>query len=161
MKVTVIPIAICALSTVTKGLVQGVKDLEIRGRVETIQTSASLRSARILRRVLETWRTCCRLDLSKRPSANAGEKSSQMIIIIIINKHIGFYIYCIYINLCFKNCQFWSKQKTFQWCISNIVSLFGNENFYSYDKNGPITGMTTCVFLLVALSIFSVPTLCF
>ena len=50
----VIPIVIGALDTVTKGLVQGLVDLEIRGRVETIKTTALLRSARILRRVLLT-----------------------------------------------------------------------------------------------------------
>ena len=44
MKVTVIPIVIGALSTFTKGLVQGLKDLEIRGWVETIQTTTLLRS---------------------------------------------------------------------------------------------------------------------
>ena len=54
MKVTIIPSVIGALGTVTKGLVQGQKDLEKRGRVETIQTTAFLRSARILRRVLKT-----------------------------------------------------------------------------------------------------------
>ncbi len=54
MKVTIIPIIICALGTVTKGLIKGLEDLEIRGRVETIQTTALLRLARILRRVLET-----------------------------------------------------------------------------------------------------------
>ena len=54
MKVMIIPIVIGALCTVTKGLVQGLKGLEIRGRVETIQTTALLRSDRILRRVLET-----------------------------------------------------------------------------------------------------------
>ena len=53
--VTVIPFVIGALGTVTKGLVQGLDDLEIRGRVETIQTTAFLRSSRILRRVLDTW----------------------------------------------------------------------------------------------------------
>ncbi len=36
MKVTIIPIVIGALGTVTKGLLLGLKDLEIRGRVETI-----------------------------------------------------------------------------------------------------------------------------
>ena len=36
MKVTVIPIVIGALGTVTKELVQGLESLEIRGRVETI-----------------------------------------------------------------------------------------------------------------------------
>ena len=55
MKVTITAIVIGNPATVTKGLVQGLKDLEIRGRVETIQTTALLRSARILRRVLETW----------------------------------------------------------------------------------------------------------
>ena len=38
VKVTVIPIVIGALGTVTLGLAQGLEDLEIRGRVETIQT---------------------------------------------------------------------------------------------------------------------------
>ena len=32
-------IVVGALGTVTKGLVQGLEDLEIRGRVETIQTT--------------------------------------------------------------------------------------------------------------------------
>ena len=45
MKMMVISIAISALSTVTKGLVQGLEDLEITGSVETIQTTALLRSA--------------------------------------------------------------------------------------------------------------------
>ena len=56
MKVTVISIVTGAPGTVTKGLVKILEDLEIRGRVETIQTTALLRSARILRRILETWR---------------------------------------------------------------------------------------------------------
>ena len=54
MKATVILIVIGALGTVTKGLVEGLEDLKITGRVETVQTTALLRSARILRRVLET-----------------------------------------------------------------------------------------------------------
>ena len=52
MNVTFIQTIIDALGTITKGLIQGQEDLEIRGRVETIQTTALLRSARILRRVL-------------------------------------------------------------------------------------------------------------
>ena len=54
MNVTEIPIAIGALGTVTKGLVLGLEDLEIRGRVDTIETTALLRLARIRRRVLVT-----------------------------------------------------------------------------------------------------------
>ena len=55
MKVTVIPIETGALGSVTKRLVQELEGLEMRGRVETIQTAGLLKSARILRRVLETW----------------------------------------------------------------------------------------------------------
>ena len=43
MKVTIVPILIGALGTLTK--VHGLGDLEITGRVETIQNSALLRSA--------------------------------------------------------------------------------------------------------------------
>ena len=46
---TVIPIVIAALGTVTGGLVQGLEGMEIIGQVETIQTTALLRSARILK----------------------------------------------------------------------------------------------------------------
>ena len=35
MKVTIIPIVIGALGTVTKGLIKGLEDFEITGRVET------------------------------------------------------------------------------------------------------------------------------
>ena len=55
MKVTIVPIVISALGTITKGLLKDLEDLEVGGRVETIQTTALLRTARILRRVLETW----------------------------------------------------------------------------------------------------------
>ena len=55
MKVTIIPIVIGAFNTVTKGLLMGLEDLEFGGRVETIQTTALLKTVRILRRVLETW----------------------------------------------------------------------------------------------------------
>ena len=54
MKVTIIPSVIGAFGTVTKRLLKGLEDLEVEGRVETIQTTALLRTARILRRVLET-----------------------------------------------------------------------------------------------------------
>ena len=54
MKVTIIPIVIGAFSTVTKGLLKRLEDLEVGGRVETIRTTAILRTARILKRVLET-----------------------------------------------------------------------------------------------------------
>ena len=55
MKVTVISIVTGILGTVTKGLVQGLENLEMSVGVETIEATTLLRSARILRRVLETW----------------------------------------------------------------------------------------------------------
>ena len=55
MKVTIEPIVIGDLGAITKELLKGLEDLEVGGRVETIQMAALLRTARILRRVLETW----------------------------------------------------------------------------------------------------------
>ena len=55
MQMTIIPIVIGAFGTVTKGLLKGLEDLEVGGRVETIQITALLRTAGILRRVLQTW----------------------------------------------------------------------------------------------------------
>ena len=55
MKVTIVSIVIGALGTITKWLLKGLENLEVGGRVETIQTTALLRTARILRRVIETW----------------------------------------------------------------------------------------------------------
>ena len=52
MKVTIVSIVIGALGTVTKGLLKGLEDLEIGEWEETIQTTALLRTPRILRRVL-------------------------------------------------------------------------------------------------------------
>ena len=54
MKVTIVPIVIGAFGTITKGLLKGLEDLEVGGRVETIQMTALLRTGRILRRFLET-----------------------------------------------------------------------------------------------------------
>ena len=72
MKVMVIPIVIGVLSTVTKGLVEELEDLEIRGWVETIQTT-------VLIVWEESWRleTCCHSDSLEKLSANVGMKKSQ------------------------------------------------------------------------------------
>ena len=72
MKVTVMPIVINALGMIPKGLVKGLEVLEI-GQAETIQTTPFLRSAGILRRVLETRGDL--LDSSERPSAYFGIKN--------------------------------------------------------------------------------------
>ena len=49
MKVTIVPIVIGAFGTITKGLLKCLEDLEVGGRVETLQMTALLRMARILK----------------------------------------------------------------------------------------------------------------
>ena len=77
MKLTLISSLIGALGTVTKGKVQGLKNLEIRAQEETIQTSALLKSARILKKSWKLKETCDPSDYSEKPSANTGVKNSQ------------------------------------------------------------------------------------
>ena len=48
MKVTFTPIKIGVFDTVTKPLIKGLEDVEIKGRVTTIQVIELLKSARIL-----------------------------------------------------------------------------------------------------------------
>ena len=64
MKVMVIPIVISPLGTVTVVLALKLDDLEIRWRLETIQTTALLKSDRIQRRVLK------RLAVTQAPMKN-------------------------------------------------------------------------------------------
>ena len=52
MRVTMIPIG--RIATVLKVLERGLGGLEIKGRIESIQTTSLLRPTRILRRVLKT-----------------------------------------------------------------------------------------------------------
>ena len=54
MKVMIITILIGALGTVIKGLIQGLEGMEITGWVETVQITALLKSAIILKKDLET-----------------------------------------------------------------------------------------------------------
>ena len=70
MKVEFKPTVIGALGTVTEGLIKGLEGLEIRGRVETIQTTVWLRSARIQKRVQATWRDFLLLKLQRKTDTN-------------------------------------------------------------------------------------------
>ena len=75
MKVTIIPTVIGAFGTVTKGLLKGLK---VGGRMESIQTTTLLRTARILRRILETWRVLLSLKLQRKTiSFSLCEKLSR------------------------------------------------------------------------------------
>ena len=85
-KLMVIQIVIGAFVTVAKGLVQRRGNLEIRGRVETFQTTTLLRSARILRRVLETRGDLLSRKLHEKPSAKTDVENSQGVNDITDNK---------------------------------------------------------------------------
>ena len=66
MKVTIVAIVIGAFGTITKGLSKGPEDLEVGRRVETIQMTALLRTARSWD---ESWRlgkTCCHSNSSEK-----------------------------------------------------------------------------------------------
>ena len=58
----------------------------IRGQVETIQTTAPMGSAWILRRVVKTWSDLLSLRLPWKTSANASVKNSQIIIKLLGQK---------------------------------------------------------------------------
>ena len=80
MRLMIVPIVIGAFGTVTKWLPKGLEDLEYGGRVMTIQTTALLKTARILRRVPETWGDLLSLRLQWKPSANADVKNFKGVI---------------------------------------------------------------------------------
>ena len=62
LELAVISIEIGTLETISTGLERNLVELEIGRRVETIETTALLRLARLLKRAQET---CCLLDSSK------------------------------------------------------------------------------------------------
>ena len=62
-----------ALGTAPKGLERRLEEMEIKGRVESIQTTDWPEYWE------ESWKgekTCCQPDFNERPSANAGGKNS-------------------------------------------------------------------------------------
>ena len=110
MKVTEISIVNGALGTVTKGLVKGLEDMELRGREESTQTTVLLRSARILRRVLETW----------------GERKHQVTLVWKTRKEVNdIYIY-IYIYIYILS------------SIDRSVSFYQNSSVWLGSKPGCI-----------------------
>ena len=55
MRVTVKPVVVDVFRTVPKSLEKSLEESEMRIGIETLQIAALLRSARILKRVMETW----------------------------------------------------------------------------------------------------------
>ena len=72
MKVAIIPIVLGVLETVRMNL----SELEIRGRIETIQTTDLLKSAGIFRSVFETREDFYHSDPGEKPQVRANVKKS-------------------------------------------------------------------------------------
>ena len=71
-----ISIVIGTFGKVPKSLERGLKELETKGLIETIQTTALLKSVRKLGKLKET---SYHSDTSERPSCNAGVENLQKI----------------------------------------------------------------------------------
>ena len=76
IKVTVIPTVIRSLGIIPNGLLKGLKDLEIRGLVGTIQITSLLRSTRNLRKPRKLKESFSHPNSCEKPSANGGVKNS-------------------------------------------------------------------------------------
>ena len=83
MKVTIIPIVIGAFGTVTKGLLKGLEDLEVGGRVDPSKRQRYWERPEYWEESRRLEETCCHSDSSEKPSANADVKSSNEWIIIL------------------------------------------------------------------------------
>ena len=77
MQVTIIPIVIGAFRTVTKGLLKVLEDLEVCGRVETIQSTTFWEPLEYWEESCRLEETCCHSNSSERPSALADGKNSK------------------------------------------------------------------------------------
>ena len=77
IKVAIIPVVIGAFGTVTKGLLKGLEDLKFGGWVETIQTTALLRTDRIVKKSWRFEETCSHSNSSEKPSAKTDVKNIQ------------------------------------------------------------------------------------
>ena len=75
MQVTVIPLTNGALGEVLQGYERGLEKLKIGGEIETIKTTPLVSSARILRRVIETWGDL----LSLRKKEKKKKRTSQIV----------------------------------------------------------------------------------
>ena len=74
MKVTIILIVIGGFGTVTKGLLKGLEDLEVGGRMDTIQTTSIIEDGQNTEKSPGDLR---RLAVTQRPSADADVKNSN------------------------------------------------------------------------------------
>ena len=122
MQGTIIPIVIGAFGTVTKGLLEGLQDMEFGGRVETIETTTLLRTARDTEK--KSWKleeTCCPSNSCERSSAKTDVKNSNELNNNNNNNN----------NSWKYEEKSWKKSKNEQKIDPSSRRLYANERFYS------------------------------
>ena len=77
MPVTIVPIAIGSFGTVTKGLLKGLEDLEVGGRVELFKLQHYWERPEFWEESRKLDETCCQSGSSERPSAKTDVKNSM------------------------------------------------------------------------------------
>ena len=78
MKVTIISIVTDAFGTATTGLLKGLEDLEVGGRVKTIQTTAFIENGQNTEKSPgDLKETCCHSNSSERPPTKTDLKNSN------------------------------------------------------------------------------------
>ena len=77
MEVTIILIEIGTFGTITKGLLKGLEDLEVGGRVEKSKLQRYWERPEYWEELWRLEETCCHLNSSERPSAKTNVKNSQ------------------------------------------------------------------------------------
>ena len=120
MKVIIILIVIGAFDTVTEGLLKGLEDLEVGGRVDTIQTTALLKTARILRKFLETGGDLLPLNL---PMKDHQLKLMSKTLMSKYYIYTYIYIYIIIIMSCRQHGYPWPSLATFPYRSSPPAGL--------------------------------------
>ena len=119
------PIVIGALGTITTGLLKGLEDLEVGGRVETLQTTALLRTARTLKRVLETWGDLLSLKIQwKNYQLTLMWKTLKEWILIIKTRH-GWLGKVIHRKMCKK----FKFDHTKKWYMHNVAAVLENDTY--------------------------------
>ena len=102
MKVTVIPIIVDALETVPNNFKKRLCELEIKGRIETTQITALLKSARLLNKALDIWRN---LPPLRRPWNTSSYKLCEK---LTRNKLLLLLLLFYYLRVFYTSFNWWS-----------------------------------------------------
>ena len=95
MKVTVIPVVVGALGTIPWNWERNVEELEIRGRIKTLQATEPVKVSWNTEKNSEV--TCCHLDFSEKPQLKMLGKNQHYNDDNIIFIFSSYYEYCLFV----------------------------------------------------------------